>query len=827
VRPRAANPPNASANVADTGQRPNLRPNAQLGEHAPVPPTNVDRNPPANPRLNALDDDDPANHYQTDDVPARPRANPEHPVVQPPGNADAYMSANDTRVASLPPANAPNQHAPNDASAPSQRSQWEIEAKKAGEALIANDEQARALQARGAAKFDAEEQDAFERNLAEVLAFTSDPRYASHRGELLAGLDRSLQGPRDRGDGVLEFPLHAQYVGENIPGFDNWNTRHLSDLPGTKYRHDITPADVKYFTPEQQAKQRVFVKDGQLTFENGALGDGKWIFVVDQQGRLIVDQAVLGRTHHSSLSAGKPVLMAGELEIKNGKLSDIGNLSGHFRPDEASFKRFLVALKDQGVDLSSAHAAAYKVDAADRGRFSAERKEPNLLHNPDVLNGAHNAMLAALKLPQAARADVPPGDNYGNGPQHEGVPHQNPPQHIVSVEPQPADVPPGDNYGNGPQHEGAPNQNPPQHLASIEPQPLNPGVDDEAPNAQPANQAGSAQPQPEPPNPHAWTDETRHAVNQLLNERPKVRTLREEAEQHLQPNDLTFFERNLAEIEAFTKKPFGAGFRDKLENQVATSLKGKTVRDDGLESFPLLSQYVGEDIPGFDNWYARRRDFHEKDVPGSRYGERRPIELGSVNYLEPQDLVKRRLSLENGQFTRGGQPLDDGKYIFVVDQEGHLIADKPRAGSIHHSSLSAGKPVLTAGEFQIENGKLVKITNQSGHFRPSEQSFEHLLIELHEQGLDLNGVRALALTLKTDADGRFSLVKNPKDVLQNPEQVHRGPATMLAPLAPPNPRDAIHGGAVRQPPLGWWRPAERAGSRRQLWAGQSELPLAA
>jgi hypothetical protein len=122
--------------------------------------------------------------------------------------------------------------------------------------------------------------------------------------------------------------------------------------------------------------------------------------------------------------------------------------------------------------------------------------------------------------------------------------------------------------------------------------------------------------------------------------------------------------------------------------------------------------------------------------------------------------------------------------------------------------------VLTAGEFEIVGGKLTQITNQSGHFRPSAQSFEHFLVELHEQGVDLNGVRALALTLKTDADGRFSLAEEAKDVLQHPEEVHPGSGTMLAPLAPP---------------LGWWRPAEKARSHTKRWWDDSEwaLPRAA
>src|SRR5690348_14511709 len=104
---------------------------------------------------------------------------------------------------------------------------------------------------------------------------------------MFAAMETSLKGQQDRGDGVKLFPVLPRYVGENVPGFDNWNTRGrgLKD-PGARYAQERVlppeqrskPDAVVYYSREQQKKAQVFVRtDGQLGFENGKLADGDWI----------------------------------------------------------------------------------------------------------------------------------------------------------------------------------------------------------------------------------------------------------------------------------------------------------------------------------------------------------------------------------------------------------------------------------------------------------------------------------------------------------------------------------------------------------------------
>jgi hypothetical protein len=310
----------------------------------------------------------------------------------------------------------------------------------------------------------------------------------------------------------------------------------------------------------------------------------------------------------------------------------------------------------------------------------------------------------------------------------------------------------------------------------------------------PSAAARVAEQQPRP-NPHEWTEAARAAVNRLVTEDPQVRALHERGAQ-LPANDRTFFDRNLAEVEAYTKTPQGAQNREELLHALDVSVRGRSVRLDGLDVFPLLPQFVGEDIPGFDNWFLRKSTHREKDVPGAEYGPGLEPLNRHIDYLSAADREEARVFVHDGRLV-GSQslPLTEGKYIFVVDQEGRLIAQQPVVGRIHHSSLSAGEPVLTAGEFEIDGqGKLTRITNQSGHFRPNTASFEHFVAALEEQGVNLDGVQALALKLTTATNGNFDVDHDFTNLLdaQHHRNLQLGPANILAPLAHPNPADPAH-----------------------------------
>lgn len=89
------------------------------------------------------------------------------------------------------------------------------------------------------------------------------------------------------------------------------------------------------------------IQNGKLKpeFENKS-----GIFVLDYKGDLYFHfQPISGKIHHSSIAEGLPVRSAGELTVKNGKVVEIINRSGHYRPREESLIPVFAKLKEIGL----------------------------------------------------------------------------------------------------------------------------------------------------------------------------------------------------------------------------------------------------------------------------------------------------------------------------------------------------------------------------------------------------------------------------------------------------------------------------------------------
>lgn len=77
-----------------------------------------------------------------------------------------------------------------------------------------------------------------------------------------------------------------------------------------------------------------------------------WIFVADTSFRLYVGIKDSGAFQHSSFLQGSRISAAGLIKIKNGRLTSLSPLSGHYRPPASNFRAFVRSLKDEGVDMS-------------------------------------------------------------------------------------------------------------------------------------------------------------------------------------------------------------------------------------------------------------------------------------------------------------------------------------------------------------------------------------------------------------------------------------------------------------------------------------------
>lgn len=83
----------------------------------------------------------------------------------------------------------------------------------------------------------------------------------------------------------------------------------------------------------------------------------------------------------------------------------------------------------------------------------------------------------------------------------------------------------------------------------------------------------------------------------------------------------------------------------------------------------------------------------------------------------------------------------------MVDSYGQFYVSKEIKGSkarkaIKHSTFFRGEPVAAAGTIQCnKKGKIVKITNDSGHYQPGKKEMRNALLALKRHGDDLAHVK--------------------------------------------------------------------------------------
>jgi hypothetical protein len=79
---------------------------------------------------------------------------------------------------------------------------------------------------------------------------------------------------------------------------------------------------------------------------------------------------------------------------------------------------------------------------------------------------------------------------------------------------------------------------------------------------------------------------------------------------------------------------------------------------------------------------------------------------------------------------------DGNRAVFVMDGNGNLYASNYHSpGQFHHSSFLGGENVMTAGELTVDNGKVIGMNNNSGHYKPWPEHHYQGRDELLAQGM--------------------------------------------------------------------------------------------
>ncbi len=118
--------------------------------------------------------------------------------------------------------------------------------------------------------------------------------------------------------------------------------------------------------------------------------------------------------------------------------------------------------------------------------------------------------------------------------------------------------------------------------------------------------------------------------------------------------------------------------------------------------------------------------------------------LTGVPYLTCQDRVRFCLKFIDGRVYRGGKLLAKTpfyrkkdlltNYIYVMDAVGNFFA-ATRKEVLHHSAFLAAGPVAAAGVMQVSDGKILMLSNESGHYQPSGEFLRQAMVELDKQGI--------------------------------------------------------------------------------------------
>lgn len=78
---------------------------------------------------------------------------------------------------------------------------------------------------------------------------------------------------------------------------------------------------------------------------------------------------------------------------------------------------------------------------------------------------------------------------------------------------------------------------------------------------------------------------------------------------------------------------------------------------------------------------------------------------------------------------------------FIMTGNGSFRADKhPTVGRRHHTSLvRKGGPVAGAGKITVHNGRLIEVTDESGHYKPGRTMMKNVEKQLKQKGINTKG----------------------------------------------------------------------------------------
>ncbi|CAG8972966.1 hypothetical protein HYALB_00008326 [Hymenoscyphus albidus] len=185
---------------------------------------------------------------------------------------------------------------------------------------------------------------------------------------------------------------HLHHSAHSTPRFDS----HTSTSSSSQSSDNASSRATKYANPEfNNAKgvKKIRHVSAATIFNKllrGSVKKNTWIFVADTSFRLYVGIKQSGAFQHSSFLHGSRISAAGLIKIKNGRLSKLSPLSGHYRPPVSNFRAFVHSLKDANVDMSHvsisrSYAVLVGLEAYVKTRRRGKKLLQKIVHHKDKM----------------------------------------------------------------------------------------------------------------------------------------------------------------------------------------------------------------------------------------------------------------------------------------------------------------------------------------------------------------------------------------------------------------------------------------------------------
>ena len=130
----------------------------------------------------------------------------------------------------------------------------------------------------------------------------------------------------------------------------------------------------------------------------------------------------------------------------------------------------------------------------------------------------------------------------------------------------------------------------------------------------------------------------------------------------------------------------------------------------------MRAEYVGEDKRGIDPvFYIRENQIHQYEVK---------FDGGKLLDHEGKIINSYQWNLPS-------------LYVITEDQKFYLSLYQ-KHNQFHHSSISGGKKVLSAGQILVKDGKVIAIDRQSGHYFPTDEHLQFAKRYLEQHGIDVS-----------------------------------------------------------------------------------------